>query len=653
LAVILGIAVAVTIEIIRYKRLIKKAFLEGNELGLQRLPAGTAELIRQIIKKMRYRKEVRSEVMAELAAHFEDELKDCKTDQDKEKKAGQLIDDFGDTKLLAILFRRAKIRCRPLWRTVVARAFQVAGVLIVCFIIYAVWFSTGKPTISVDYLALFNRMNKPEVRDEDNARPHYEKAIALYVETDQRIQKLTDRRRKEFTKRLSFSDLEKDKQDMIRKWLEENESNWDNLELSQKQLFEKCFNEGLVPFVCPEIPAYMTRNSLKNGNRFKRYRIFDETVKEIIWNIENQQVSGRSTRLPEYEYEMMMEMERISIHGFHPGNQRYIEMDPNVALDSEVITLFGSYSREELKKIKDGIDANVISHWINNPPVATENLLDCILPFEKKLIVKWVEDNESAWREFKAGSTKSYCYKEFQYQNETKEQFLWDFSISHLQQIRSVARMGIWRSRIAKEQGHLQQCIDDYLVIARVGNHWQDRGTIVEQLLGLAIRTLAYNELLPLLATQKLSAVELKDLQNQLSQFYPRDYPLTNMEGERIAFMDAVQRLFTDGGPGGGHLIPQKTGMFSDMYGDITEIAEDVPVGRKFIENTTLTSMCLLHARRDATVEFGDQIYDRLTEIGKISPYQRHKRDLRDTDELMRSMQRYRYALLYYLKGFS
>jgi hypothetical protein len=165
----------------------------------------------------------------------------------------------------------------------------------------------------------------------------------------------------------------------------------------------------------------------------------------------------------------------------------------------------------------------------------------------------------------------------------------------------------------------------------------------------LALRRLAYNELLPVLAAQKLSAVELKDLQHQLSQFYPQGYPLMDIEGERIAFMDAVQRLFTDGGPGGGHLIPQKTGMFGDLYENVTEIAEDIPVGSKFIENATLTSMCLLHARRDATVEFGEQIYDRQAEIVRMSPYQRRKHNLRDTEEIMMSMPRYRYALLYFL----
>jgi hypothetical protein len=220
--------------------------------------------------------------------------------------------------------------------------------------------------------------------------------------------------------------------------------------------------------------------------------------------------------------------------------------------------------------------------------------------------------------------------------------------MSYLRHRRTFVYVGIWQSRIAQEHGYLQQSIGDCLAIARAGNHWQGKGTIIEQLVGLDVRNLAYDELLPLLATQKLSAAELKDLQHQLSQFFPQGYPLMELEGERMAFMDVVQRLFTDGGPGGGHLIPQKTEMVIDMYDDLFEMAEDVPIGRKFIENAALTSMCLLHARRDATVEFSEQIYDRQAEIAGMSPYQRHKRNLMDTEEILDAMSRYRYALLHY-----
>lgn len=88
--------------------------------SFEHLPVCSVEFIKLVIKKMRCRKKVRRDVQAELAAHFEDELKECATDKERDEKAQQLIGDFGDVKLLGILLRRAKKRCRPLWRTVVA-----------------------------------------------------------------------------------------------------------------------------------------------------------------------------------------------------------------------------------------------------------------------------------------------------------------------------------------------------------------------------------------------------------------------------------------------------------------------------------------------------------------------------------------------------
>jgi hypothetical protein len=579
--------------------------------------------------------------MAELAEHFEDELRDCETDEDKEQKAKELIAEFGDANLLAVLLRRAKKRCRPLWRTVVARSFQAAGAFILCFIVYAVWFSTGKPTISVDYLALLNQMNRPEVRDEDNAWPHYLKAMELYVEPDERIEEITIGRGREFKKRLNFSDLNKDKRDIVREWLKENESNWDNLELSQKQLIGRCLKEGLVPLA--DI-SYIGKYSSK------RYRVFDYAVEDIMKRIERQQGGKEPGRLSEYnEYEMTMQMEMMREYGHYQNIQRDIELDLDIALDSEVNSLFGTYSKEELGKIRNGIEAGVIKEWIDSRPVAVKSLFGYLLPFEKKLIVKWVEENEAAWGEFVAGSLKSYCYREYQYYDGEEELFLWSIGISHFNSIKYLTRVGIWRSRIGLEQGQIQQSIDDCVAVAKAGSHWQGRGTIVEQLVGLAMGRLAYDEIFRILASQGFSADVLKRLQNQLSQLYPQGYPLMNMEGERIAFKDTVQRLFTEGGPGGGHLIPQKTVLFGDIYRDVVEIADDIPVGKKFFKRAALTSICLLHARRDATIAAGNQIYKLAEEIARMSPGQRHGRDVGSTEDFIISMPWYRYTLLKYV----
>ncbi|UCC23330.1 MAG: hypothetical protein JSW23_04565 [Planctomycetota bacterium] len=155
---------------------------DETETKLSSLPTCAGEFVRLVIKKMRYRRKVRADVMAELAAHFEDELKDCANDEEREQKAQRLIDEFGDTKLLAVLLRRAKKRCRPLWRTAVARTFQTAGILILCLVVYVIWFLSGKPVITVDYVAELNRIVRPVTDESLNAAPLYNKAAKLYGE---------------------------------------------------------------------------------------------------------------------------------------------------------------------------------------------------------------------------------------------------------------------------------------------------------------------------------------------------------------------------------------------------------------------------------------------------------------------------------------
>jgi len=474
--------------------------------------------------------------------------------------------------------------------------------------------------------------------------------MALYVEPDQRVLRLIGRPRREFKRKLYFSDLDKEKQEKIHEWLKENESFWENLDLPQKQLIGRCFKEGLVPLPYPYERSFTWR---LYPYYIGHYWAFDMAVEDILWRIELQKRSGRrkaSLGEYEYEYEMMMEMERISGYGRYRRNQRDIELDRDSALDSELMAWFGAHSREELENIEKGIEVAAIKQWLNSPPVAVKSLFDLILPFEKKLIVKWTLDNEAAWQEFVAGSSKSYCHREYQYHDGGIDRFLYSISISHLlNRAKILSRLGIWRSRFSIKQGRIQQSIDDCLAVAMAGSHWQGRGTIIEQLVGLAICRLAYEEIFHILATQKLSASELEHLQRQLSQFYLQGYPLIDMEGERLAFLDVVQHSFTDGGPGGGHLIPRKKGFLVDMYADIVEITEDIPVGKRFFGSAALTSMCLLHARRNETLDIGGQIYDQQAKIVSMSPYERHKGNLSSGVDILSSVHKYRYFLLYYL----
>ena len=190
----------------------KKA--DETKRGFNKLPVSASEFIQLVIKKMRYRREVRQDVQAELTAHFEDELRGCKRDSEREQKAQQLIADFGDAKLLAVLLRRAKKRCRPLWKTAVARTFQTAGIITVCFIVYVIWFMSGKPVITTDYIAELNRVNRPVTDETLNAAPLYHEAAERYSKLPEDISLLLRKKYWEFTP---------EQKQLMEKWLTDNQ----------------------------------------------------------------------------------------------------------------------------------------------------------------------------------------------------------------------------------------------------------------------------------------------------------------------------------------------------------------------------------------------------------------------------------------------
>jgi hypothetical protein len=153
---------------------------KDTKKGFSELPACAEQFIDRVIKKMRYRRNVRRDVKAELAAHFEDELEDCKTVEQREQKARQLVGGFGDVKLLAILLRRAKKRCRPLWRKAVVRSFQAVGVVIIYLLICFAPL-VGRPKISVNYVDWLNDKAKAGREEAENAYPYYKKAVEACV----------------------------------------------------------------------------------------------------------------------------------------------------------------------------------------------------------------------------------------------------------------------------------------------------------------------------------------------------------------------------------------------------------------------------------------------------------------------------------------
>jgi hypothetical protein len=229
-----------------------------------KLPACGEEYIKLIVKMIRYRRKVRQDVQGELTAHFEDELKECATDEDRQRKAKELIAGFGDAKLLAVLLRRAKKRCRPLWRTAVVRCFQVFGIIVLYCCVCFVPLLIGRPTISVNYVDWLNELVKSGRNEEDNARPYYKKAATLYVENP----KWLDKNRAKWPTDLNDVELKS-----LSDWLKTNQDAFKLLREGSHRL--NCWNEyqsdetELKDLVANAIEILSTYKSLTRALRWQ------------------------------------------------------------------------------------------------------------------------------------------------------------------------------------------------------------------------------------------------------------------------------------------------------------------------------------------------------------------------------------------------
>jgi hypothetical protein len=138
-----------------------------------------------------------------------------------------------------------------------------------------------------------------------------------------------------------------------------------------------------------------------------------------------------------------------------------------------------------------------------------------------------------------------------------------------------------------------------------------------------------YREILHIVSTHLVSAGDLERLRHHLSQLYPEGYPLLNMEGERLAFLDVIQRSFTEGGPGGGHLIPTQWVEFTES------VPSDVDANVRRLLMPLYTAVSMTHAGRDETIAKLNEIFELESKIAGMTPYERHTSGISTVDEMM------------------
>ena len=221
---------------------------------------------------------------------------------------------------------------------------------------------------------------------------------------------------------------------------------------------------------------------------------------------------------------------------------------------------------------------------------------------------KWIADNEPAWRQMEEGARKPYFWIGYSYE---KDQAMIELRLPSLSHLRSLAKMGFWQTSIAANEGRTQDALNYSLVVAKVGRHCQAcRGTLIEQLVGMAISGYACENITLTAASPNITASQLADVQRQMEAMYANGYPEINIYIEQLTFLDIVQRSFTEGGPGGGRLIPKT--LLPLVGGSEDEAVADI----------RLVLGTLYFAGRDENVALGSEYYERMQTVLVRTPYE-------------------------------
>ena len=434
-----------------------KRIIAVKDLNFEHLPVCAADFIKQVIKKMRYRKKVQADVAAELIAHFEDEIKECTTAEQKEQKAQLLIEGFGDVKLLAVLLRRAKKRCRPMWRAVFARTCQAIVILFVCFIVYVAWFLTGKPVITTNYVEQLNRMARPTADESLNAAPLYQKAIELYEASSDTVAKLIGKK-------------------------------------------------------------------------------YNETTSE-----------------------------------------------------------------------------------------------------DKHVMEKWLADNNDILDLVIDGSKKPYYWQKYGDKQDTDEMMA--ILLPNLAGFRSMARALLrWRVWISAEGGRYVDALDDIKAGFRLGQHLKENGTFIEQLVGIAIRSMAVQELRGIVSELRIDSVELAVFQKDFEQMFTDEDFVISFDTEKLFMYDEIQRCFTEDRFGGGHLYPARImAIGDDIKYKIYDVLSEVVIS----PDVWMASLHVLfaHPNKQQTREMADRFYAFWDKMARKTPGQLHSEAIdieKETAELIR-----------------
>jgi hypothetical protein len=236
---------------------------------------------------------------------------------------------------------------------------------------------------------------------------------------------------------------------------------------------------------------------------------------------------------------------------------------------------------------------------------------------QKQLIEKWLIDNEEALELIIAGTRKPYYWRE--YSNKNEESGMMGILLPNLAGFRKLARALRWRAQLKVEQGRYEEAFDDIKECYRLGQHIKGDKFLIEQLVGMAIESLATQTIRDILSEHRIDSPVLAKLQQDFEQMIASEDFVVSFEAERLCMYDEIQRCFTEDHLGGGHISLEGFRRLQTLEG-LASSDYDLDLFEEFL--TKSLHILFTHPNKRESREMVDHFYALWEEMARKSPAQ-------------------------------
>lgn len=228
---------------------------------------------------------------------------------------------------------------------------------------------------------------------------------------------------------------------------------------------------------------------------------------------------------------------------------------------------------------------------------------------QREALQTWVRQSSKALTQLKKGTQKPHYWPEY------RGTSMMGIVLPELWKARALAIAFCSRAKLNAAKGNFKQAFSDLLVCYRFGTHFTGPKTLIEQIVGIGIRTLAADAAFQILDKQEPDSDLLKDFQQKLQKLSSGQKFVINFTAEKFSAYDIIQRIFTDDGTGGGH-IPELS----------IEQKENWPDSAKVLLSglTEEQIRVLTKLDRRETTDLTNKVYEYFDKAACRSPWQLH-----------------------------